>query len=104
MPCDSITTQTVNLAKALPDVLRRALEAAGWTIREYSAQTIDAYRSITGESMTWTAGQGMTVRGNAKTAGIISQAYSRAAVTWAAQRAGWTVSKTDGNKINMERR
>lgn len=104
MPCDSVTTQSINLAKALPDVLRKGLEADGWTIIDASATTITAYRSITGERVTWTAGQGIETRGNAKTPSHVTRAYSKAAVTWAAQRAGWTVKNETNGKVTLERR
>ena len=47
MPCDTVTTQSTNLAKAIPTILMDALKAAGWNIamRSYvEGKRIDAYK------------------------------------------------------------
>lgn len=102
MPCDSNTTQTVSLAKAIPAVMADALKAAGWTLTQNTPTEIQAYNN--GSSMIWTAGKGMTINGSAGVESSIIRAYSKAAVSWAAQRAGWQVSSTDGNKMTLTRR
>lgn len=110
MPCDSITTQTISLAKAQPEVLRKALESIGWRIATATTGRIEATSPDWIIRVTWTAGQGMTFRGSTqdqqtKAAAAITQAYSRAAITWAAQRAGWTVKQgTEPNKMRLEKR
>jgi len=97
MPCDSITTQTISaaLSKAMPELLRAALEAEGWSIRQSTAAgQLSAYRyGANYESLTWTAGKGITIdfragsaATNAATAtatsiASLTQAYSKAAVT-----------------------
>ena len=109
MPCDSITTQTISaaLSKALPSVLADALQADGWTITEKTAACIYARNGI--DRMTWTAGVGFTISSSAEARGrevvaSIVRAYSRQAVTWAAQRAGWTVQRTGDNTLTVNRR
>ncbi len=107
MPCDSVTTQSVSLAKAQPVVLSEALKSAGWSISAGNAAEISAVSAV--GRVTWQAGKGFTFTGmneaQAKQSeSAIVQAYSRAAVSWAATRAGWQVASTQGNKITLTRR
>jgi hypothetical protein len=104
MPCDTITTQSVNLANALPDLLRSALEADGWILEPSKQGTIVAHSAGTG--LIWTAGKGLELRGNRNAAEIrqITKAYSRKAVSWAAQRAGWSVKQTTDDTLSVSRR
>ena len=41
---------------------------------------------------------------SAQTHQEVTQAYSRQAVSWAAQRAGWTLKQTAANKFTVTRR
>ena len=104
MPCDTVTTQTVALAKAVPDILRDALAADGWTIRESTSSRIYAYSG--GSTVVWESGKGLTVRGynGQQTVTRITKAYSVQAVKWSAQRAGWTVKQTADNILTVTRR
>jgi hypothetical protein len=107
MPCNSITTQTVALKNAIPEIVRKALEADGWTIRESTAADIVAYRRSA--SVQWVKGTGLTVAGRRQTgneqiANDITREYSKQAVTWAASRAGWQVQNTGGNTLTVQRR
>lgn len=104
MPCDSVTTQSVNLANAVQDVLRGALVADGWTINTDVSGKLEAW-SPTGR-LTWERGRGLTMTGirTDETIAAVTTAYAKAAVSWAAQRAGWTVAKADGNKLTLNRR
>lgn len=106
MPCDSITTQSINLANATPSILVAALEAEGWTVVKKTADNGIFARKGYSETVTWTAGKGLSVTGNQneKTIQGITQAYSRQAVTWAAQLAGWTVKQTGQNTLSVTRR
>ncbi len=104
MPCDSITTQSVNLKNAIPDILRGALEDLGLDIIRETKNELTA--STYGERVFWTKGKGLTVKGTNTTASIkkITQAYSSRAVSWAAQRAGWKVAQTGNNTLTVNRR
>ena len=108
VPCNSLTTQTIALKNAVMSVLIEALKADGWTIRNQDANSLDSKKGY--ERLTWAAGVGLGVttdmgatRVQAITGGV-TQAYSRAAVSWAAQRAGWQVQKTGANTMTLSRR
>lgn len=109
MPCDSITTQTISAAlkAAVPDVLLAALDAEGWTTIGIVEGGLIARRGV--DRLTWAAGIGITVdartedRGKGLVQGL-TVAYSRAAVTWAAKRAGWQVQNSGDNKLTVTRR
>ena len=106
MPCDTITTQSIKLAKAMPELVKQTLEDMDWKIRANSTTRIVA-NNLSGESIIWEANKGITVTsGNAENVvKEISKAYSKRAVTWAAQRAGWQVTNTnDNNILNIIRR
>ena len=105
MPCDSIITQSIKLANAMPELVKKALEETGWTISGENKQRIIARRSS--DIVIWEQGKGLTVQG--KNTGrtqldAITQAYSKTAVTWAAKRAGWSVSNHETNKLTLTRR
>ena len=109
MPCDTTTTQTLSaaLAKGMQSVILDALRADGWYITSEDATSIAAQRGD--ERMTWASGQGLTIYSrNAETAAMcqrgIVQSYSKAAVSWAAKRAGWTVQSTGKNTMTVNRR
>jgi hypothetical protein len=89
----------------MPDLLKQALENTGWTIEIFNKSIIKAYKNY--DSLTWKANEGMEIK-SSDAIGVsnqISQSYSKQAVTWAAQRAGWTVNKTNqDNTINVTRR
>lgn len=106
MPCDTVTTQTVNLANAIPAVLSDALKAEHADIWEQTETMIRG--RVYGAGFTWEKGKGLEIRSysameNTQIVGRVTQAYSRQAVTWAAQRAGWTVKQTEGNKLTVSR-
>ncbi len=107
MPCNTITTQSIALAKAIPTILLNALEAAGWNIplrSKTDGKSITAYKG--GATLTWTAGSGLSVRSSTPQPLIaeITKAYSAQAVTWAAKRAGWQVQQTASDKLTVTRR
>ncbi len=101
MPCDSVTTQSVNMKNANPDVLIRALEADRWWVREVSGGLILANRL--GDSLRWERGVGLVVRGVGEAVEEVTRAYGREAVTWAAKRAGWEVKQVGENKLVVSR-
>ena len=105
MPCDSVTTQSVNLANAMPELVADAMKACGFNLRSKTLSRITA-RNRDWTEVTWVKGQGLTVLGNSNPETItkLTQAYSQKAVTWAAQRAGWTVKQTSANTLAMTRR
>lgn len=105
MPCGTVTTQAVVLTKAMPDVLKAGLEADGWEIRLMTTEKIMAIRG--NSTVIWTKGVGLSLRGSNVTQAPteIVQAYSKAAVSWAAQRAGWTVQAgANKNQVVVTRR
>lgn len=104
MPCDSITTQSIDLAKALPGLLAEALEANGWEIQTNTGQTISAYKF--GARLNWVSGKGLEVQARvpSETVQEVTKAYSAQAVKWAAQRAGWTVKQTAQDQLTINRR
>ncbi len=107
MPCNSITTQSVALAKAMPSILMDALKAEGWAPNQENDKHIVAWKGSS--YLNWTAGQGVTIRGlsrerNQQAVTAVTKAYSVQAVTWAAQRAGWQVKQTGANKLTVSRR
>ena len=107
MPCDSITTQSINLANAIKSVLTEALHQDGWTIEDQNATNIWASKDW--QNLIWTKATGLRISGvsTIRAQGIVeevTQAYSRHAVTWAAQRAGWTARETSPNTLTVERR
>ena len=102
-----MTTQTIALKNAVPDILRTALAACGWIITSEDEAGIAA--RCYGQRLTWSRGRGLSFTTQtvvqaeaARTA--ITQAYSKAAVSWAAQRAGWTVQSTGANTMTINRR
>lgn len=105
MPCDSISTQSINLAKAMPELVEEAMKSLGMTLYNKTKTMIQA-RTSDWSYVTWTAGQGLTVDGenNQKHITDLTKAYSKQAVTWAAQRAGWTVKQTADDKLTVTRR
>lgn len=105
MPCNTVTTQSVALAKAITNIMENSLKRLGWSIVSISPTEIQARRAYS-EMIVWRAGKGLEVRSpNAQP--IITQVtkeYSKQAVTWAAKRAGWTVQQTTDNKLTISRR
>lgn len=106
-PCDSVTTQSIKLANAMPDLLKDSLINIGWEIELFNKSIIIATRG--NKRMTWKVNEGLTMDGsNEKTANNIIneivQAYSKTAVSWAAQRAGWQVTNQTENTLNIIRR
>lgn len=106
MPCDTITTQSIKLAKAMPELVKQTLEDMGWKVTTSITTRIVANKF--GESVIWEANKGITIRGSntERLAAEISKAYSKRAVTWAAQRAGWqvTTNNNNSNTLNIIRR
>ena len=105
MPCDSITTQSINLSNADHSVLLDALNADNWNIRRQSSDEIVAYKR--GQTLTWNKGTGIEVKSmsNADKAILdVTKAYSKQAVSWASQRAGWKVKSINDNQFQVTRR
>ena len=88
----------------MPDLIEKALIELGWQIKATGKTKINARKSY--DYLVWEAGKGLTISGNnnEKHLAEISQAYSKQAVTWAAQRAGWQVKSTNQNQMNLTRR
>jgi len=118
MPCDSVVTQSVNLANAMRDLVAEALKEQGYQIDSTSSEThIWAYKPGS-ESIIWRKGQGLMVQRqggsrrqreamevkNQAAVNALTVAYSKTCVTWAAQRAGWQVKQTGANTLTVTRR
>lgn len=102
MPCDTITTQQIDLKNADPVILAEALESLGL---KAVIQGDGLHASNGTTDFTWTKGLGGEIRGRATySEAVLKQTYARTAVTWAAKRAGWNVSQTANNKLQIVRR
>ncbi len=107
MPCNTVTTQSVALANAMPEIVAHALKSLGWIIRESTTTRITAYHVGTANDIIWTPGKGITIQGYGNTQEQIktlTKEYSKQAVTWAAKRAGWTVQQTAQDRLTVSRR
>ena len=105
MPCDSVTTQSINLKNAMDTILVEALKAEGFRITVQTAKTVTA--TADWQTVTWTKGIGLEIKGMGGAQAVIdkvTKAYSTQAVSWAAARAGWTVKKTADNQLTVTRR
>jgi hypothetical protein len=76
-------------------------------IQVFSRDEIIAYKA--GATVFWQAGKGLEVRTSAQETGqttiqAVTRAYSKAAVSWAASRAGWTVKQNADNTLTVNRR
>ena len=105
MPCDSVTLQSIALSKALPDLLAKALVSLGWRVELATNAEVRASNDLF-ETVLWKAGTGITVQSAQPEPLLanINKAYGVQAVTWAAQRSGWTVNQTALDKISLSRR
>jgi hypothetical protein len=106
VPCNTITTQSVALAKAMPEIVAEAIKTCGGQISLLSQLPTAIQATIGNNRITWTAGKGITVQGynNQEQIKTLTKAYSKQAVTWAAKRAGWTVKQTADDKLTVSRR
>ena len=105
MPCNTITTQSIKLANAIPELVKKALQELDWNITGETKTRIIARRSS--DTVIWEQGKGLTIQGmntGRTQLDAITQAYSKQAVSWAAQRAGWQVKSNNQNQLNLTRR
>jgi len=104
MPCNTITTNSINLSRANSDLLTDALKAEKWYIVDSDQNLINAYRG--NAVLSWQSGNGLTVRASNSQSIIeqTTQAYSKQAITWASNRAGWSVKSTGRNTLTVQRR
>jgi hypothetical protein len=80
---------SIGLENAMPVVLAQALKDAGFNLYEEGDSRI---RGVDGySSVVWNKGKGLVITAQNVTAtkAVIMQAYSRASVSWASQRAGF---------------
>lgn len=105
MPCNSITTQTVNLKNAMFDLVHMTLKKQGYTISSMEVNN-RIVATTYGTRIEWVKGQGLTVTGynNQQTIKEITKAYSATAVCWAAKRAGWQVQTAAADQLTVTRR
>jgi len=105
MPCDSITTQSINLANAIGSLLGEALELTGWNITGQTDTYIHARKGA--DYLYWSKGSGLEIKGMKRADDVIQEvtrAYSARAVGWAAQRAGWKVLPAGKNILTVSKR
>lgn len=106
MPCYTQNTAEIDLSKANPDVLKTALEKLGYRV-EIKDGTLYAGKNHNTETINWTKGQAATITSRNNTDQLtkqIKQAYSAAAIEYAAKRNGWTIKQTSGNSYEVIRR
>lgn len=109
LPCDSVTTQTVSeaLKSGIVSLVTDAIKAAGWIITDQDDESFSARKGSV--RMTWGKGIGLKVTAaNAEISnaliGEIVRSYSKVAVSWAANRAGWTAKSTGNNTVTLSKR
>lgn len=109
MPCNTMTKQTVDvgLTNALVPVLLQALTNAGYNIDVSESEFIRATDNYGGK-VVWRKGKGVEMVDNRynveKKKAALIQEYSKAAVSWAAQRAGFKQAGAwQGNKVTLQR-
>jgi hypothetical protein len=104
MPCWTRRTTTVELAAADPEVLRRGLLAAEFTITAESDGVL-AVNSRDGRGATIARGQVRVLRGDECVINEIKRAYSQEVVKSAAKRFGYTITTNkQTGKITAGRR
>ena len=111
MPCDEIRTTTVALNRADATLLRRALEAEGWTVAQAEGRlTITRVMngctvrgSYDGSELTISA-PGYVGLDRAKTINAIRRAYSAQVVQAASARFGWRVRQQSPTRFAVTRR
>jgi hypothetical protein len=103
MPCDTVTSQTVDMRRALPDLVESALKAMGAEVQHVGQHVLAVHQD--GWRASWAKGGEMTITRRygdlSEVVREIPRQYSRAAVTWAAKRAGWAVSTANGQQYSM---
>lgn len=106
MPCDTITTQSVKLANAIPQIIDTTLEAQGWKITS-PITTMERIVARKGNAtLIWRQGQGIEIKSSNSQEQLtrINKEYSKQAVTWAASRAGWDITSTKQDQLIVTRR
>ena len=118
MPCNTETRQFTNLSNGMEDLFIAAAAAAGMphVVREggriICADYEDYHSYRCHKFVTFQRGAGFGVNADGPYAaahdqirGEVVREYSKAAVSWAAKRAGWTVTAgTEANKLTLTRR
>lgn len=104
MPCNTVTTQSIALAKAIPSLLQEALKSLNWKVNSFTETQITAVHGP--DSLTWVKGKGLAVKSQDSTILFeqIPQAYSKQVISWAAKRAGWQVTQTQENSFKVTSR
>ena len=97
MPCDRITTQTVEISNCNKDILEAALKHEGWNVDRTSYGLYFYKAGVSGTYM-----RDLELRGNVNAADI-QRAYSNEVVRQTARKFGWTVKAT-GNTGTLARR
>ena len=102
MPCNTITTATVDLRNADLAVLADALRADSWTVSVEGGK-LSAYSSR--GSLSAVTGQAPTVRSRtaAAVSADIARLYGRQCVLAAAKRNGWRVADMADGRLKVER-
>lgn len=105
MPCDSISTATLDLTKADMTALKAAMQELGYTVQETVRGLTFSHKS--GNQAVWTREAGMTITSRRYAGDVaekIQAAYTSTVVTQTAKRLGWQVTKkSEGNFVVVKR-
>ena len=107
MPCDTITSTTLDITKADLTSLKAAMESEGFKLYTEEGSNI-TWRNRQGVSASFNRQTGMTIRGQGYSSNRyvdkIKEAYTGAVVQLTARRLGWQVTKTSGNTFDVVKR
>lgn len=105
MPCDSISTATLDLTKADMTALKGAMESLGFVVHEKVNGLDFSHRN--GDTAKWTREAGMNVTSRRYAGDVaekIQAAYTSTVVVQTAKRLGWQVTKkSEGNFVVVKR-
>lgn len=105
MPCDTVSRSTIDMAKANPDILERALKQMGFNVTKTQTGLQFSKFGVSGtfakDKLNITARQGHELETNE-----VKRAYSVELVKTATSRFGWTMKqqKDQPNKFTVQRR
>jgi len=105
MPCNTITTTSINLGKVNHDLFLQTLIGLGLELQVSIRNGVTTIRLNTGETFNATSGLFTTTNTDAGArVAELKRAYSAQVVLSQARRMGWAVKKTATNKYEVVRR
>ena len=104
MPCDSVTTISIDFSKADALVIHEALKMMGFTVSTAAGVISAAHPN--GTSVMWREGRDMKLTGRYQsfTEDDVRVAYANAAVLVTAKRAGWQAQTINKGEYRLVRR